>query len=153
MSDTVLAPSTPLPPAESFPILAARWLTFGSAVTILFSIAVSQILLALALASLFFSGEPLRLPRIKLPLALFIPATLISLAFSLHPALGLPQVSKFYVFCELLVVFSALRDMRVVRWLILTWAGFAGITAARGAVQFIQKVQLARELHQNDYSF
>ena len=48
--------------------------------------------------------------------------------------MGLPQVRKFYVFCELVVVFSALRSMRLVRWLILTWAGFAAITAARGAV-------------------
>ena len=132
---------------------AATWLTFASAVSILFSIAVSQILLALALAALFLSGEPLRLPRIKLPLALFLLGTLISLAFSWNPAAGLPQVRKFYVFCELLVVFSTLRSLKLARWLFLTWAGFGAITAARGLVQFLHKVQLARELHQNDYSF
>ena len=39
-----------MPPPEPFLSRAARWLTFGSAVSILLSIAVSQILLALALA-------------------------------------------------------------------------------------------------------
>lgn len=141
------------PPPESFSSRAARWLTFASAVSILFSIAVSQILLALALAALLVSGEPLRLPRIKLPLALFILGTLISLALSGNIAQGLPQVRKFYVFCELLVVFSALRDSRLIRWLFLTWAGFGSITAARGLVQFIQKLQQAHQLQQNYYAF
>jgi putative inorganic carbon (HCO3(-)) transporter len=134
-------------------VRAARWLTFASAASILFSIAVSQILLGLALAALLISGEPLRLPRIKWPLALFIVGTLISLAASGHVAQGLPQVRKFYVFFELLVVFSALRDTKLLRWLFLTWSGFAAVTAARGLVQFFQKVQQARELQQNDYAF
>ena len=56
-------------PPESNLLRAARWLAFGSAVAILFSIAISQILLALALAALLVSGEKLRLPPIKLPLA------------------------------------------------------------------------------------
>jgi O-antigen ligase len=131
----------------------APWLTFASAASILFSIAVSQILLALALAALFFSGEPLRMPRIKWPLLLFMIGTVISLAFSWHPAAGLPQIRKFYLFGFLLVVFSTLRSFRMIRWLFLTWAGFASITAARGFVQFLHKVQLARQLHQNDYTF
>ncbi len=142
-----------MPPPESFLSRAARWLTFASAASILFSIAVSQILLALALAALLASGEALRLPRIRLPLALFIFGTLISLVFSGHIAQGLPQVRKFYVFCELLVVFSALRDTAFIRWLFLTWAGFGSITAARGLVQFVHKLQQARQLQQNDYAF
>ena len=132
---------------------AARWLAFGSAVSILFSIAVSQILLALALAALLLSGAPLRLPRIKLPLALFMLGTLVSLAFSGDPAAGLPQVRKFYVFCELLVVFSALRDLALVRWLFLTWAAFGGITAIRGLVQFAGKVQQAHRLGIGFYDY
>ena len=39
---------------------SARWLTFGSAVAILFSIAASQILLGLALAALLLSGGRMR---------------------------------------------------------------------------------------------
>ncbi|HYW41663.1 MAG TPA: O-antigen ligase family protein [Bryobacteraceae bacterium] len=132
---------------------AATWLTFAAAASILFSIALWQILLALALAALFLSGEPLRFPRIKLPLALFLAGTLIALAFSGHIAEGLPQVRKIYVFSLLLVVFSALRSLKVARWLFLTWAGFAAVSAARGVVQFVQKVQMARELHQNVYAY
>jgi len=51
--------------------------------------------------------------------------TLIALAFSADPVAGLPQIRKFYVFLELLVVFSTLRSGKVVRWLFLSWAGLA----------------------------
>src|SRR5437763_4013278 len=132
---------------------AARWLTFGSAVSILVSIAISQSLLALALAALLLSGEKLRLPPIKLPLALFLLGTLLAFAFSPHPAEGLPQIRKLYVLCEIVVVFSCLRDPQLIRSVFLTWAGFAGITGIRGFVQFVQKLHQARELHQNDYSY
>ncbi|MBZ5620734.1 MAG: O-antigen ligase family protein [Acidobacteriia bacterium] len=140
-------------PKEPFPQRAARWLAFGSAVSILFSIAASQILLALALVALLLSGAPLRLPRIKLPLALFLLGTLIAWAFSGNLTAGLPQIRKFYVFCELLVVFSSLRDLALIRWLFLTWAGFGGIAAGWGLVQFAQKVQQAREIPSDRYSF
>ena len=115
-----------MPPPEPFLSRAARWLTFGSAGSILLSIAISQILLALALAALLASGEKLRLPRIRLPLALFMLGTVISLLLSDDPAAGLPQIRKFYVFLELLVVFSLLRSLAMVRLLFLTWAGIGG---------------------------
>lgn len=132
---------------------AARWLTFASAVAILFGIAYSQSLLALALVALLLSGEKLRLPPIRWQLGLFFLGTVIALLLSGHIAEGMPQIRKFYVFAELLVVYSCLREMRNIRWVFLTWAGFASITALRGFVQFAQKIQQARELHQNDYSF
>jgi putative inorganic carbon (HCO3(-)) transporter len=140
-------------PPESPMFRAARWLTFGSAVSILFSIAVSQSLLALALAALLLSGEKLRIPPIKLPLVLFLLGTILALAFSAHPGEGLPQIRKLYVLFELLIVYSCLREMRMVRWVFLTWAGFAAITSIRGVVQFVQKMQQARQLGENDYSF
>src|SRR5262245_29238845 len=90
---------------------AARWLAFGSAVTILVSIAASQTLLALAFAALLLSGEPLRLPHIRLPLALFLLGTLLALLFSGEITAGLPQLRKMFVFLELVVVFSCVRDM------------------------------------------
>src|SRR5689334_19703657 len=127
---------------------AARWLTFGSAVSILFSIAVSQALLALAVAALLLSGETLRLPPIKLPLALFLLGTVLAVVFSPHPAEGLPQIRKLYVLLELVVVFSCLRDFRLIRGVFLTWAGFAAITGIRGFVQFAEKLQQARALGQ-----
>ena len=131
---------------ESPMLRAARWLTFGSAVSILFSIAVSQSLLALAMAALLLSGEKLRIPPIKLPLALFLLGTVLALAFSAHPAEGLPQVRKLYVLFELVIVYSCLRDMKMIRWVFLTWAGFAAITGIRGVVQFVEKMQQARSV-------
>src|SRR5207302_1332463 len=79
--------------------------------------------------------------------------TFVSLLFSGHITEGLPQIRKIYVFCELLVVYSAMRDMKLIRWLFLTWAGFASIAAAWGLVQFAQKVEHAREIHSDSYSF
>ncbi|HKA01870.1 MAG TPA: O-antigen ligase family protein [Candidatus Solibacter sp.] len=131
----------------------ARWLAFASAVGILLGIAISQIFLALALAALLASGAKLRLPRIWIPIALFMLGTVISLVFSDDPRGGLPQVRKFYVFLELLVVFSLLRTMRMVRWLFLSWAGIAAIAAISGGVQFGAKVAQAHRLGVNFYDF
>ena len=102
-------------------------------------IAPSQILLALSFAALLACGEKLRLPRIWLPLGLFLLGTVISLLLSDDPAAGLPQIRKFYVFLELLVVFSLLRSFAMVRLLFLTWAGIGALTAIRGCVQFAAK--------------
>jgi len=139
--------------SETLLFRAARWLTFGSAVAILFSIAASQILLALALAALLLSGGRMRLPRIWLPLGLFLLGTLISLALSPDPAAGLPQVRKIFVFTTLLVVFSTLRDMRTIRWLFLCWAGAGTLTALRGLVQFGHKVQEAHAQGRGFYEY
>ena len=140
-------------PSEPNLVRAARWLAFGSGVAIMLGIAPSQILLALALAALLACGEPLRLPRIKFALGLFLLGTVISLAFSDSPAAGLPQIRKFYVFLELLVIFSLLRTVEMVRWLFLCWAGIGAVTAVRGFVQFAGKVQEAHRLGRDFYEF
>ncbi len=141
--------------ALSEPLLfrIARWLTFASAVAILFSIAASQILLALALAALLLSGGRMRLPRIWIPLGLFLLGTLISLALSPQPAAGLPQVRKIFVFTMLLVVFSTLRDLIVIRRLFLCWAGAGALIAMRGLVQFGHKVQEAHAAGRSFYDY
>ncbi|MGP8245979.1 MAG: O-antigen ligase family protein [Bryobacteraceae bacterium] len=138
---------------RSFLARAARWLTFASAVAILFSIAASQILLGLALAALFLSGEKLRLPRIWLPLALFMLGTVVSWLANGQFAVGIPQIKKFYVFGELLIVFSLLRDIQWIRRVFLVWAGFGAITATLGAIQFAAKVQEAHRLGQTFYDY
>src|SRR5258708_37330702 len=132
---------------------AAQYIAFGSAVAILFSIAASQILLALALVALLLSKAPLRLPRIWLPLGLFLLLTLVSLAFSGDVADGLPQVRKIYVYSMLLVVFSLFRDLRTIRWLFLAWAGVGALVAARGLVQFVDKVSEAAALGKRFYDY
>jgi O-antigen ligase len=140
-------------PSEPLLSRAAGWLAFAAAVSVLFSIAVSQILLALALAALLLSGVALRFPPIKLPLGLFLLGTIVSLAFSAEPSNGLPQIRKMYVFLMLLVVFSAIRDLRVVRRLFLCWAGVGALIALRGYVQFAAKVREAHQAGQTFYEY
>ena len=125
---------------------AAVWLTYGAAVSIVLSIWVSQTLMLWpAVAALLLSGAPLRLPRIKLPLALFMLGTLISLAFSGEIVHGLPQIRKFLVFLVLLAVYSCLRNGVVVRWVFLTWAVLGAAAALLGAAQFVYKFEQARQ--------
>ena len=140
-------------PPQPFLSRSAQWLAFASAVAILISIAVSQILLALAVIALLLSGEKLRLPPIKLPLLLFMAGTVLSLAFSGEAAAGLPGIRKFYVFLILLVVFSTLRHLDLARYLMLTWAGLGGLVALRGLVQFAGKVREAQRLHMSFYDY
>lgn len=128
-------------------------LAFASAGSILLSIAVSQILLALALGFLLLSGLPLRWPRIAVPLGLFLGWTLLSMAFSPDPAGGLPQVRKMMVFLMLLIVYSAVRTVREAKWLVLLWVVIGTLTAARGLYQFAMDVVGAKAAHSDFYHF
>lgn len=119
---------------------AAFYLSWASAVAVLVSIAVSHILLALAVATLLISGTKLRLPRIWWLLAGFLGGTLISLAFSADPGAGRPQVRKFFVYLVLLVVFSTFRKVRQARWLVLSWAAVGAVASGVALAQFGSKV-------------
>jgi O-antigen ligase len=132
---------------------AAFYLTCGSLVSILFSIAVSQILLSLALAALLLSQERLRVPPIKLPLILFMAGTVVSLLFSGHISEGTPQVRKFLVFVILLLVYSTFRTTGEIRGIVLAWVGVATLSAVRSLFQFWQKYQESQELGKNFYDF
>src|SRR5579872_4039083 len=115
---------------DSFLSRAALYLTFGAAISIVLSIAVFNILMGAALAALLFSGDRLRLPRIKWAFALFMVGTLISTAFSGEAAHAIPQIRKFYLYIVVpLTVFSCLRESKWIRWLFLTWAGFGSLEA------------------------
>ena len=130
---------------------SAFYLTCGALLSILFSIAVSQILLALALAALLLSSYPIRLPPIKLPLALFMAGTVISLLASGHIQQGMPQIRKFYVFFILLVVYSTFRNLLEIRNIVLLWAGVATLSAARSLFQFWRVYQQSVEQHESFY--
>jgi putative inorganic carbon (HCO3(-)) transporter len=132
---------------------AAFYLTCGSLISILFSIAVSQILLALAFAALLLSSEKLRLPPVKLPLALFIAGTVISLLASGHIRDGTPQIRKFFVLLILLLVYSTFRKISEIRAIVLLWALVATLSAVRSLFQFAQKYQEAAAQHKNFYDF
>ena len=138
---------------QPFLLRAALYCTFGSAVAILFSIAASQTLLALALAALLFSGAKLRLPPIWLPLGVFLLGTVVSLIFSGDPAAGLPQIRKFLVFLTLLVVYSTIRELVTVRLLFYCWAIAGAGTAAWGLVQFARKLHEAHALGMKFYEY
>ena len=125
---------------------SAFYLACASAVAVLVSIAVCHILLAMALAALLLSGERLRLPPVRLPLALFLAGTLVSLALSSNPAAGRPQVRKFFVFVVLLVVFSLIREVSRLRRLMLVWVGVGAVSAAKSLVQFYQKLEQSRRM-------
>jgi putative inorganic carbon (hco3(-)) transporter len=130
---------------------AAFYLTCGSIISILFSIAASHILLGLALAALLLSAERMRLPPVKLPLALFIAATVISWLASGHIHEGTPQIRKFFVFLVLLLVYSTFRNLAEVRALAMLWAGVATLSAVRSLFQFAQKYQDWQAQHQGSF--
>lgn len=132
---------------------AAFFLICGSLISILLSIAASQILLGLALAALLLSNEKMRLPPIKLPLALFVALTIISWLASGHIHEGTPQIRKFFVFTVLLLVASTFHKISEIRALVLIWAAVATLSAVRSLVQFGQKYQESAELHRNFYEF
>jgi len=130
---------------------AAFWCAFGSAAATLFSIAISQILLALALATLLISGQRLRFPPILWPLGLFVAGTLISLALSPDPSAGRPQIRKFFVYLILLVVTSTFRCLEQARWLVLAWTAIASAAALVGFAQFVLRWRRAAALGADFY--
>jgi O-antigen ligase len=138
--------------SESVLLQAARWCAFGSAASTLFSIAVSQILLALSLAALLMSGARLRLPRIWLPMALFMLLTVVSLVLSDNRTAGIPQVRKFYVYLELLVVFSTF-NLAWARRLFWAWAAIGDASGAWAVVQFFRRIDEARALGRPFYEY
>ena len=129
------------------------WLATAAAVTILLSVPVSQILLALAIGVLLLSGLPLRWPRIAIPLGMFLIWTLLSLAFSPDPANGLTQVRKMYVFLTMLTLFSSVRTLAESRLLVLSWVGVGTVSAGLGLFQFARKWAQAVAQHRDFYHF
>ncbi|HXJ41243.1 MAG TPA: O-antigen ligase family protein [Bryobacteraceae bacterium] len=129
------------------------WLAFAAAASILVSVAVSQILMAVALGVLLLSGVPLRWPRVSVPLGLFLLWSLVALAASPDPAGGLDQVRKMYVFLILLILFSAVTKVSEARWLVVVWMGIGTITAGRGLFQYLRDLTLAKEAGRDFYHF
>lgn len=119
------------------PTLTA-WLTGLSCVAVLFSIAISQILLAAALACLLLSRQPLEFPaRWGFPLLAFAAWTLLAVGFSGEPASGLPQVRKLFVFFVILLVVNGFQNQSQL-WRALQGVLVAGIVAALyGLGQFV----------------
>lgn len=118
---------------------ASYYLAFASAASILFSIAISQILLATALAFLLLSGHPLRFPPVRPPLAAFFLITLASLLSSPDPRAGIPQLRKFFVFAILLVLDTTIESLPQIRKLVYAWSAIALLSAMQSIVQFLHR--------------
>jgi putative inorganic carbon (HCO3(-)) transporter len=142
--------------SEAFAARADRilyWLAFGAAASILFSIAVSQILLGIGILALLLSRRRLRFPPIALPLALFFTATVIADLLSGDPLEGIPQIRKFFVFGIVLVIFNTFRSISQIRNLVFAWAGIATLSAGRALSQFARRFSDAIQLHAVVYDY
>ncbi len=130
---------------------ASIYLTCGAVISILFSIAVSNILLALAFGALLISDQKMRFPPFLAPLAAFFLGTVISLLLSPDWHEGRPAVRKFFCFLIVLLVYSNVRTMERVRWLLLACIGVMSLSGLWSLVQFSWKAAQARELGQPFY--
>lgn len=117
---------------------APAYLAGAAAATSTVSIAASQILLGAAVLALLLNPKKLRWPPVTLPLLLFMGWTLVSLAFSPEPRVGLAQVKKFYEYLMLFAVFSAVRTLREVRWVMYGIVAGATLSAGWALVQFVR---------------
>src|SRR5207302_2299016 len=133
-------------------VVAPLYLAGAAAVCSAVSIAASQILLGLALATLIAMRQKFVWPPVTLPLALFAAGTLASLAASGHIREGLPQVKKFFVYALLFLIVTTFRTVAQVRWLVLAWVLAASSSAAWGLEQFARKYEAAERSHQDFYA-
>jgi len=147
------------PQTASWPVVqaychtAAFYLAWASAVSILFSIAVSQILLGMGIVALLASGEKLRFPPIRLPLALFFTVTVAAAIASGEPWRGFPQIRKFYVFLIVLLVFNTFRSVRQIGTLVLGWTAVATVSGLIGLVQFGRLLWRGNSEQLRDYGY
>jgi putative inorganic carbon (HCO3(-)) transporter len=132
---------------------AAFCLAWACAVSILFSIAVSQILLAMGIVALLITGDKLRFPPIRLPLALFVIATLAAVLASADPWRGVPQIRKFYVFLIVVLVFNTFRTVEQIRTLVLGWTAVAAASGLFGLLQFGRLVRRGDQAQLHDYGY
>jgi O-antigen ligase len=129
------------------------WLTMATVLGILASTAAYNILIAVAFAALLFSGVKLQFPPIRLPLALFMLGTVLSVALSNDPWSGRPAIRKFYLFLILLLVTSTFRKLSEVRWLIIGLCAVMTLSALDSFAQFYRKIGEAQALHRGFYEY
>jgi O-antigen ligase len=113
----------------------------GASAAAVVSIAASQILLGLALASMIVTGRKPRWLPIYPALITWCALTILSDLLSGHARAGFPQIKKFYVYLMLVVVSTAFRKIAEVRVLAFVWAAAASASAAWSLVQFARKLR------------
>ena len=88
-----------------------------------------------------------------LPLGLFFVGTLIATLLSADPWVGRTGVRKFYLLLLMMLVYTTFHKLREVYWLIYAWALLMTASALWSLVQFAEKYQEAKDLHQNFYQY
>ncbi len=138
-----------LTPVEKAALIAAA----GSSVAVVLSIAVSQILLGAAILLLIAGRIRPQLPAAWPPIAAFIVLTAVSLLASGDPRAGWPQIRKFFVYLTLVTIFTTVKRSAWGRNIVWCWAGAACVEAIAAAIQFVGKVQGARQEHSPLYQY
>jgi O-antigen ligase len=131
----------------------ALWCAYGSGVAVIFSIAISQILLGIALYSMIQGRIRPRFPRIALPLGLFLAGTLIAFAFSEVPSAGVSQLKHMFIFLTLPIVYTTFRTTERSATYFMAVVGATALMAALGCVQYAQKLQAAHAAGKSFYEF
>jgi O-antigen ligase len=132
---------------------AAFWCAFASGVSVIFSIAISEILLGGALLALLAGRVRWQFPRIALPLGLFAIGTLIAFAFSELPSAGASQIKHMYLYLMLPVLYTTLRTTTRAAWFLISTAIATALMAVLGCGQFAEKLHQAHQAGQSFYGF
>ena len=132
---------------------ALFWITLASGTSIVFSIAVSQILMGIGLLLVLIRPSPFVFPPIKAPLMFFFAWTVVSDVSSGHPVDGFPQIKKFFVFVIVVLISRALRDVLHVTTLFFVWVGLGVLSAIDGFVHLLARYHEAIRLNWNSYDF
>jgi putative inorganic carbon (HCO3(-)) transporter len=127
------------PPATDWKDQLPLYFAGGASAAAVVSIAASQILLGLALASLIATGRKPRWLPIYPALITWCLLTVLSALHSGHALKGFPQIKKFYVYLMLVVVSTAFRKVSEVRVLAFVWSAVAALSAGWSLVQFARK--------------
>ncbi len=133
---------------------AAFYLSAAAVISYLYSIAAANILAALALATLLFSGVKIRFPPFWIPLSVFCVGTVISMALSADPSAGRPQVRKFLLYAGIpLLIYSTVTTLERVRAFLLAATAVMTASALWSLVQFALKVRAWKGTGASFYDF
>lgn len=119
--------------------------------TLLFSLAASQAFLAAAgiayAVHLFRKQPPIAFPPIKLPLALFIGWTVVSMFWANNPAAGGFQIRKLVLFVILVLAVNVVMGLKHLETLWRVMFFEAAVAGLVGAVQFVRQYRTLRAEH------
>ncbi len=132
---------------------AAPWLAGGSAVAILFSIAVAQILLGAAIGSLLVARARWRFPAIDWAVVALLGWTVVAMVAAGELRAGWPQLKKFFVFAEFAVVATACGTVRRARAVLMAMAAAGTLSALWSFVQFGRRMAEAAAAREDFYTY